>query len=77
MTLRDALAECLWSRRDALPVADADGAIIGMVTLRRSRAARREAGVKLSLGLIVRLVVLALLVAFLVSPQSFASVFRR
>jgi len=34
MSLRDAYAECLWSRRSGLPVADAEGAIIGMVTLR-------------------------------------------
>ena len=33
MSLRDAYAECLWSRRPALPVRDANGAIIGMVTL--------------------------------------------
>ncbi|HTJ56829.1 MAG TPA: ABC transporter ATP-binding protein [Devosiaceae bacterium] len=32
MTLRDAYAECLWSRRDALPVSDPSGAIIGMVS---------------------------------------------
>jgi osmoprotectant transport system ATP-binding protein len=32
-SLRDAYAECLWSRRTTLPVADAGGAIIGMVTL--------------------------------------------
>lgn len=30
--LRDAYAECLWSRRPALPVADAGGRIVGMVT---------------------------------------------
>jgi len=34
MSLRDAYAECLWSRRPAVPVADASGAIIGMVSLR-------------------------------------------
>jgi hypothetical protein len=34
MTLRDAYAECLWSRRATLPVADAAGAVIGMVSLR-------------------------------------------
>jgi osmoprotectant transport system ATP-binding protein len=34
MTLRDAYAECLWSRRSGLPVADEAGAVIGMVTLR-------------------------------------------
>jgi osmoprotectant transport system ATP-binding protein len=34
MTLRDAYAECLWSRREVLPVADASGAVIGMVTLK-------------------------------------------
>ena len=33
MSLRDAYAECLWSRRAALPVADQGGAVIGMVTL--------------------------------------------
>jgi osmoprotectant transport system ATP-binding protein len=33
-SLRDAYAECLWSRRSALPVVDDAGAIIGMVTLR-------------------------------------------
>jgi osmoprotectant transport system ATP-binding protein len=33
MTLRDAYAECLWSRRTALPVADIGGSIIGMVTM--------------------------------------------
>lgn len=33
MSLRDAYAECLWSRRTTLPVADASGAVIGMVTL--------------------------------------------
>jgi len=33
MTLRDAYAECLWSRRSSLPVADATGKVIGMVTL--------------------------------------------
>jgi len=33
-TLRDAYAECLWSRRASLPVADATGAIIGVVSLR-------------------------------------------
>jgi osmoprotectant transport system ATP-binding protein len=31
-SLRDAYAECLWARRSALPVADAKGAIIGMVS---------------------------------------------
>jgi osmoprotectant transport system ATP-binding protein len=42
MTLRDAYAECLWSRRTALPVADASGAIIGAITLKdlEQRAAR-------------------------------------
>jgi len=34
MSLRDAYAECLWSRRSALPVRDEGGTIIGMVTLR-------------------------------------------
>jgi len=34
MSLRDAYAECLWSRRQTLPVADSSGTIIGMVTLR-------------------------------------------
>jgi osmoprotectant transport system ATP-binding protein len=33
MTLRDAYAECLWSRRTALPVADDSGKIIGMVSM--------------------------------------------
>jgi osmoprotectant transport system ATP-binding protein len=33
MTLRDAYAECLWSRRTALPVADDRGKIIGMVSM--------------------------------------------
>jgi osmoprotectant transport system ATP-binding protein len=32
--LRDAYAECLWSRRESLPIADAGGNIIGVVTLR-------------------------------------------
>ena len=32
-SLRDAYAECLWSRRSALPVADEHGTIVGMVTL--------------------------------------------
>ncbi|WP_181702065.1 ABC transporter ATP-binding protein [Chthonobacter albigriseus] len=32
-SLRDALAELLWSKRAALPVAGADGAVIGRVTL--------------------------------------------
>jgi len=42
MSLRDAYAECLWSRRTTLPVAGPSGAIIGMVTLRdlEQRAAR-------------------------------------
>ena len=42
MSLRDAYAECLWSRRTALPVADASGAIIGAITLHdlEKRAAR-------------------------------------
>jgi len=42
MSLRDAYAECLWSRRETLPVADPSGTIIGMVTLRdlEQRAAR-------------------------------------
>jgi osmoprotectant transport system ATP-binding protein len=42
MSLRDAYAECLWTRRTALPVADGAGKIIGMVTLRdlEQRAAR-------------------------------------
>ncbi len=31
-SLRDAYAECLWSRREMLPVADAQGSIIGMVS---------------------------------------------
>jgi len=41
-SLRDALAELLWSRRSALPVTDGDGAPIGRVTLDAllSRAAR-------------------------------------
>ncbi|MDR3470582.1 MAG: ABC transporter ATP-binding protein [Devosia sp.] len=34
MSLRDAYAECLWSRRASLPVTDAAGVVIGMVTLR-------------------------------------------
>jgi osmoprotectant transport system ATP-binding protein len=34
MNLRDAYAECLWSRRTALPVAAETGAVIGIVTLR-------------------------------------------
>ncbi|HVY52337.1 MAG TPA: ABC transporter ATP-binding protein [Devosia sp.] len=38
MTLRDALEEALWSGRDAVPVADADGRIIGRVTLRTAIA---------------------------------------
>jgi osmoprotectant transport system ATP-binding protein len=41
-TLRDALAELLWSKRSALPVTDGDGKPIGRVTLTAllSRAAR-------------------------------------
>ena len=34
MSLRDAYAECLWSRRTALPVAGDGGRIIGVVNLR-------------------------------------------
>jgi osmoprotectant transport system ATP-binding protein len=33
MTLRDALEEALWTGRDAVPVADAQGTIVGRVTL--------------------------------------------
>ena len=33
MTLRDALEEALWTGRDAVPVADASGAVIGRVTM--------------------------------------------
>jgi len=32
-TLRDALEEALWTGRDAVPVADASGAVIGRVTM--------------------------------------------
>jgi osmoprotectant transport system ATP-binding protein len=41
--LRDVLAELLWSRRDAAPVAEANGRIIGRITLARliSRAGTR------------------------------------
>ena len=41
-SLRDAYAECLWSRRSALPVVDAAGVVIGMVSLSdlEQRAAR-------------------------------------
>ena len=44
LTLRDAYAEALWSRRDALPVADANGAIVGIVTRSdlEQRAARPQ-----------------------------------
>ena len=34
MSLREAYAECLWSRRPALPVSDAAGTLIGIVTIR-------------------------------------------
>lgn len=41
-TLRDAYAEALWSRRSVLPVADAGGTVVGVVTLHdlETRAAR-------------------------------------
>src|SRR5207247_1815677 len=42
----------------------------------RSRTARREAGVKSRLPAFVRLIVLALLVAFVISPQTFAWLFE-
>jgi osmoprotectant transport system ATP-binding protein len=32
-TLRDALEEALWSGRDALPVADASGAVVGRISM--------------------------------------------
>jgi osmoprotectant transport system ATP-binding protein len=35
LTLRDALEEALWTGRDAVPVADAGGAIVGRLTLER------------------------------------------
>ena len=40
LSLRGALSECLWSGRSALPVAAADGRILGRVT----RAAIEQAG---------------------------------
>ncbi len=40
LSLRDALEEALWSGREALPVADATGAIIGRVTLATDSARR-------------------------------------
>jgi osmoprotectant transport system ATP-binding protein len=33
MTLRDALDEALWTGRSAVPVADAEGKVVGRVTL--------------------------------------------
>jgi osmoprotectant transport system ATP-binding protein len=35
LTLRDALEEALWTGRDAVPVADAEGTIVGRLTLQK------------------------------------------
>ena len=76
-TLRDAYAECLWSGRDALPVSD-DGKIDRPGDAGDAVAHGGAAGGvrnRMSIGTIIRLVVLALLVAFLVTPQTFAPLF--
>ena len=74
MTMRDAYAECLWSGCGALPVVDGDGTPSAASPRRRSprvRGGRHEHRPRRPPA------ALALLVAFIVAPQSFAFVFER
>ena len=75
LTLRDALEEALWTGRAALA-----GRRAGRRAARPGDAVRRSVraggATPMRLGLVIRLLVLALLVVFLVTPESFAFVFQ-
>ena len=72
---RDALAEMLWAGRAMLPVVDVEGAA-DRPRIGRWIGASRSPTTSVRIGLVLRLVAFALLVAFLLSPQTFAPVFR-